>query len=58
MNQDKLKAALEQLDIVNPHHITLTRSGHGEYPDAYKLTDNGIKALIKLIMECDEAKQQ
>jgi hypothetical protein len=56
MNQDKLKAALKQLDIVNPYHITLTRSGHGEYPDTYNLTDNGIKALIKLIMECDGAE--
>ena len=58
MNQEKLIAALEQLHIVNPLHITLTSNGHGEYPDGYKLTDNGVKALIKLIMECVEAEQQ
>jgi hypothetical protein len=57
MNTDKLKAALQKLELVNPHHLNLTKSGYGEFPDTYELTKNGVDDIIKLITKCIEMEK-
>jgi len=43
-----MKENLEKLELVDPLHIKLIKDGHGEFPDTYKLTIEGIKKLIEI----------
>jgi len=38
---------LQGLSLINPLHLKMTSSGHGEFPDGYKLTDKGIQYIIE-----------
>ena len=38
---------LQGLSLVNPVHLQMTSNGHGEFPDGYKLTDEGIQYIIE-----------
>jgi len=38
---------LKGLSLVNPAHLQMTSNGHGEFPDAYKLTEKGIQYIIE-----------
>jgi hypothetical protein len=46
-DEDRLKKRLSKLDLVNPAHLQMTSNGHGEFPDGYKLTKEGVKYIIK-----------
>jgi hypothetical protein len=37
---------LKHLTLVNPRHLQMTSNGHGEFPDGYKLTDEGVQCII------------
>jgi hypothetical protein len=39
--------ALKSLSLVNPLHLEMTSDGHGEFPNAYKLTERGVQYIIE-----------
>jgi len=45
---------LKNLILINPHHIELHQSGHGEFPDSYKITNEGVKAIGDAVSSDDE----
>ena len=40
---------LKGLELVNPVHLRMVSNGHGEFPDGYKLTEQGVKYIIEQI---------
>ena len=46
-SEEDLRASLADLSLVNPAHLKMTSNGHGEFPDSYKLTENGIRYIIE-----------
>jgi len=44
-----MKELLENLRLYNPYHLKLVSDGNGEFPDGYKLTEEGINEILKLI---------
>lgn len=44
-----MKELLEKLELINPLHIKLVSNGHGEFPNGYKLTEEGINLILKTI---------
>jgi len=47
---------LKSLSLVNPLHLQMTSNGHGEFPDGYKLTENGIQYIIEQLNKIQEQK--
>ena len=46
MKIDNIKQVLEQIELVNPVHLTMVKNGRGEFPDTYKLTEAGVKKIM------------
>ena len=38
---------LSKMTLVNPKHLRMTSNGHGEFPDGYMLTEDGVKYIVK-----------
>lgn len=49
LNVFKSKEILGDIELVNPTHLRLAKSGRGEYPDTYKLTDKGVELILSKI---------
>ena len=43
-----MKEELEKLELIDPLHLKLVSYGYGEFPDGYKLTEEGIKIIMKI----------
>ena len=37
--------ALKEINLIDPYHIEMESNGHGEFPDSYKLTEEGAQRL-------------
>jgi len=48
---------LKELKLINPFHIELHQSGHGEFPDSYKITNEGVKAILDAVSSDDKLIQ-
>lgn len=48
---------LKNLILINPLHIELHQSGRGEFPDSYKITNEGVKAIGDAVSSDDELIQ-
>ena len=46
-SEEEVRASLAELSLVNPTHLKMTSDGRGEFPDSYKLTENGIRYIIE-----------
>lgn len=46
-NEDTIRQVLSKLTLVNPVDLRMTSNGHGEFPDGYKLTGEGIDCIVK-----------
>lgn len=46
---------LKNLELNNPVDIKMIRAGYGEFPDTYKLTEEGIKIILEFAKQCFEA---
>jgi hypothetical protein len=44
-----LEQILKELELVNPAHLRMVSNGHGEFPDGYKLTEQGVKYILEKI---------
>jgi cystathionine beta-lyase family protein involved in aluminum resistance len=44
---EEIIAALKEISLVNPYHMTMVSDGYGEFPDGYKLTEVGAERLIE-----------
>jgi len=44
-----MKKELEELELICPLHLDLIFDGYGEFPDGYKLTEEGVEAILKII---------
>ena len=40
---------LKDLELVNPVHLRMTSNGHGEFPDGYKLTKQGVEHIVNAL---------
>lgn len=40
---------LKTIELINPYHINLKKSGCGEFPDSYQFTEVGAERLKKQI---------
>ena len=36
---------LKEIQLVNPYHMEMESNGYGEFPDSYKLTEEGAQRL-------------
>lgn len=39
------------INLINPVHLKLVNDGHGEFPDSYRLTKEGMQYLKDLLFE-------
>ena len=46
-SEEELKKVLTEVILINPSHLSLLRNGYGEFPDSYKLTENGVNYIIE-----------
>ena len=46
-SDEELKKVLTEVILINPSHLSLLRNGYGEFPDSYKLTENGVNYIIE-----------
>ena len=42
---EKVINELKEIQLVNPYHMEMESNGHGEFPDSYKLTEEGAQRL-------------
>lgn len=42
---EELINELKEIQLVNPYHMEMVSNGHGEFPDSYKLTEQGAQRL-------------
>lgn len=49
--EKQLREILSTIEIVNPAHLEMIHSGHGQYPDTFKFTEAGIFKIIDSITE-------
>ena len=46
-SEEDMRKVLLAIELVNPVHLTILHSGHGEFPDGYKLTQKGVDYIIE-----------
>jgi hypothetical protein len=46
-SEEEVKKVLLAIELVNPKHLTMLRSGYGEFPDSYELTEKGVNYIIE-----------
>jgi hypothetical protein len=56
-NSNNLIKKLENIELVNPVHLKMVKSGGGEFPDTYKLTDSGIKLFNNILKESPDLNE-
>lgn len=44
-----MEEKLKNLMLIDSIHLTLVSDGYGEFPDGYKLTEEGVQKLLNLI---------
>ncbi len=42
----RIEKILNDMKLIDPLHIKIAESGRGEFPDTYKLTNQGVKAFL------------
>ena len=45
--EEEIRKSLLDIVLVNPAHITILKSGYGEFPDTYELTEKGVDYIIE-----------
>jgi hypothetical protein len=46
-SEEEIRKSLLDIVLVNPAHITMLKSGYGEFPDTYELTEKGVDYIIE-----------
>jgi hypothetical protein len=46
-----VRKVLSEIELVNPAHLEMKSNGHGEFPDSFKLTLNGIEHIVRKLRE-------
>lgn len=46
-SEEEIRKALLDIVLVNPAHISLLKSGYGQFPDTYELTEKGVDYIIE-----------
>lgn len=46
-SEKEVRKVLLAIELVNPAHLTMLRSGYGEFPDSYELTEKGVDYIIE-----------
>lgn len=46
-SEQDIRKILNDIILVNPPHISMLKSGYGEYPDTYEITEKGIDYIIE-----------
>ena len=46
-----MKEKLKSIELINPLHLELVDNGFGEFPDSYKLTEQGIKHILEILKD-------
>ena len=50
-NENDVRNVLKTIKILDPVHLEMIDSGHGEFPDTFKLTEQGIAKIIEQIKQ-------
>lgn len=48
----------DKLILISPIHLKLETDGHGEFPDKYSVTKNGIEVIKQYFKNKSEWKQE
>jgi hypothetical protein len=46
-SEEEVRKSLLDIVLVNPAHITMLKSGYGEFPDTYELTEKGVDYIVE-----------
>ena len=46
-SEKNMKEVLLNMKFINPYHLNMIDSGHGEFPDTYILSKNGVDYIIE-----------
>ena len=46
-SKEEFEQILIDITLFNPKHLSMLRSGYGEFPDSYELTENGVDYIIE-----------
>jgi hypothetical protein len=46
-SEEEVRKSLLDIVLVNPAHISLLKSGYGQFPDTYELTEKGVDYIIE-----------
>jgi len=47
----------EQLVLINPLHLELKSDGHGEFPDSYVVTKEGLEVIKKYLNNIKDSNE-
>jgi hypothetical protein len=46
-SEEEVRKSLLEIALVNPAHISLLKSGYGQFPDTYELTKKGVDYIVE-----------
>jgi hypothetical protein len=46
-SEEEIRKSLLDIILINPAHISLLKSGYGEFPDTFELTEKGVDYIIE-----------
>jgi hypothetical protein len=46
-SEEEVRKSLLDIVLVNPAHISLLRSGYGQFPDTFELTEKGVDYIVE-----------
>ena len=46
-SEEDLRKALLDITLINPAHLSLLKSGYGQFPDTYEITEKGVDYIIE-----------
>jgi hypothetical protein len=46
-SEEEIRKALLDIVLVNPAHISLLKSGYGQFPDTFELTEKGVDYVLE-----------
>ena len=46
-SEEEIRESLLEIVLVNPAHISLLKSGYGQFPDTFELTEKGVDYIVE-----------
>ena len=46
-SEEEVRKSLLDITLINPAHLSLLKSGYGQFPDTYEITEKGVDYILE-----------